>query len=550
LAECLISQTAGSQEKFQSVLQLIVKNRIEEFGHDELFKRLVWKKWEKFGRSLYVKTTILPFVALLLLHSVTIAVRGIEVERVWREGVPGCPAPPEECAPVPQERRTAVVSCAPAACFTDLQSGDGQWQAASFILEMVTTGGGMLLMLYKAWKLRRVSRADLTPGEGQDWTFSHTVDVVFRNFPSILSLSTFLFLTLTLVCRVLGLEDYEMAFFASSAVAIWFLALALCLPFQAFGVVVITMYRMFVGDVLKFLIVFFTTTLAYSFAMYALMQQARGESGEINNMDGHGGSLLALIWVAFGEVELTDQYNLARASFFTEIVTLTYIILQALLLLNLLIAMMLETFQKSTMDVERTWIFPFAELVLRYEEMLTPEQRAKPSYRCGTPQAEVQIAGTDDGRDGDKQDGEGGHASGPEGKGVAADPAKQGGEPNAAGARQTVLNVLRAPARVVSKLLQSRANELQDEVLQAMSKQWATSPFFEMIVEKRSEQDLELVEQDVKDKPIDDYDKALQDFKKCIKDLGKISVKVSKVSEPRSHMDGTTVIQLGTPKAS
>jgi hypothetical protein len=202
------------------------------------------------------------------------------------------------------------------------------------------------------------------------------------------------------------------------------------------------------------------------------------------------------------------------------------------------------------MDVERTWIFPFAELVLRYEEMLTPEQRAKPSYRCGTPQAEVQIAGTDDGRDGDKQDGEGGHASGPEGKGVAADPAKQGGEPNAAGARQTVLNVLRAPARVVSKLLQSRANELQDEVLQAMSKQWATSPFFEMIVEKRSEQDLELVEQDVKDKPIDDYDKALQDFKKCIKDLGKISVKVSKVSEPRSHMDGTTVIQAGTPKAS
>ena len=41
--------------------------------------------------------------------------------------------------------------------------------------------------------------------------------------------------------------------------------------------------RMFFGDVLKFLIVFTITTLAYTFAMYSMMQQSHADSEDISN---------------------------------------------------------------------------------------------------------------------------------------------------------------------------------------------------------------------------------------------------------------------------
>ncbi len=44
--------------------------------------------------------------------------------------------------------------------------------------------------------------------------------------------------------------------------------------------------------------------------------------------------------------------------------------------------MMGKTFDKDSEDTHRIWIFPFANLVLRYERMLSARKLAK--YRSGT----------------------------------------------------------------------------------------------------------------------------------------------------------------------
>jgi hypothetical protein len=44
--------------------------------------------------------------------------------------------------------------------------------------------------------------------------------------------------------------------------------------------------------------------------------------------------------------------------------------------------MMGKTFDKDSDDTQNIWIFPFANLVLRYERMLSTKKLAK--YRSGT----------------------------------------------------------------------------------------------------------------------------------------------------------------------
>ena len=50
-------------------------------------------------------------------------------------------------------------------------------------------------------------------------------------------------------------------------------------------------------------------------------------------------------------------------------------------MMNLLIAMMGQTFFEDQEDMHRIWFFPFASLVLRYEKLLSQSQREK--YRMG-----------------------------------------------------------------------------------------------------------------------------------------------------------------------
>mmetsp|Transcript_70483 Transcript_70483/g.188095 ORF Transcript_70483/g.188095 Transcript_70483/m.188095 type:complete len:150 (+) Transcript_70483:502-951(+) len=53
-------------------------------------------------------------------------------------------------------------------------------------------------------------------------------------------------------------------------------------------------------------------------------------------------------------------------------------------MLNLLIAMMSRTFGQDSEDTQQIWFFPFANLVLQYERMLS--QKNLKSYRTGVPE--------------------------------------------------------------------------------------------------------------------------------------------------------------------
>ena len=73
--------------------------------------------------------------------------------------------------------------------------------------------------------------------------------------------------------------------------------------------------------------------------------------------------------------ELDIDFSTSRSPNLLVAVHLTYIVVSPLLLINLLIAMMGQTFLKNAEDTHRTWIFPFASLVLKYEKDLGDKEK-------------------------------------------------------------------------------------------------------------------------------------------------------------------------------
>jgi hypothetical protein len=79
--------------------------------------------------------------------------------------------------------------------------------------------------------------------------------------------------------------------------------------------------------------------------------------------------------------ELDIDFSASRSPNLLVAVHLTYVVVSPLLLINLLIAMMGQTFLKNAEDTHRTWIFPFASLVLKYEKDLGDTEKKDKSGR-------------------------------------------------------------------------------------------------------------------------------------------------------------------------
>mmetsp|Transcript_86158 Transcript_86158/g.229996 ORF Transcript_86158/g.229996 Transcript_86158/m.229996 type:complete len:190 (-) Transcript_86158:1374-1943(-) len=88
-------------------------------------------------------------------------------------------------------------------------------------------------------------------------------------------------------------------------------------------------------------------------------------------------SALWLMFLALGDnlSGVKDLYPVAETPGLYLTVYLVWVVLSNVLMLNLLIAMMTKTFDDDSEDVRRVWTFPFAQLVLRYEQLLPPSWR-------------------------------------------------------------------------------------------------------------------------------------------------------------------------------
>jgi len=141
----------------------------------------------------------------------------------------------------------------------------------------------------------------------------------------------------------------------------------------------------------RFLVVYIVLLGGFAFAYYSWMQgNVIGFEGCIEDLtcpnvqiaESPAKAALVLLWSSFGDVDIMSTIDSSESYAIMLIAQLAWIVLTNVLLLNLLISMMAETFSSDQQDTHDAWLFPVARFVLMWEKKFLWETW-KERYRSG-----------------------------------------------------------------------------------------------------------------------------------------------------------------------
>eukprot|EP00281_Chroomonas_sp_CCMP1168_P024482 CAMPEP_0206229178 /NCGR_PEP_ID=MMETSP0047_2-20121206/9557_1 /ASSEMBLY_ACC=CAM_ASM_000192 /TAXON_ID=195065 /ORGANISM="Chroomonas mesostigmatica_cf, Strain CCMP1168" /LENGTH=562 /DNA_ID=CAMNT_0053652457 /DNA_START=123 /DNA_END=1810 /DNA_ORIENTATION=+ len=361
-----------STPKWRSALEIIVRHEVEAFANDPLFNSLITDKWARFGRRMYLTRSFFPYVAVLILFTVMLNTLCQQKNHDWGAQLDG-------------DNEMAFVS---KGFGWRHMWGPGQTAAVigTSVLRTIMIVAVVPWLILGGWKQRRLGPKDYDPNEDGEMEAAELMLFLYKNLKFILDYCAALTTTLAYIFAY-GTEQWsqrlELQLWAVTSVLLWCNFLNVIMPFKFFGILVIIIYKMLIGDFFKFLILYFVLIGGFSQAMFCLFQVADFplETEQIGLYPGN--AFLKLIWVSLGDVEQMRLLDQTSSQSLTTAVYMIWVMLSTVLLVNLLIAMMGQTFDSDMEDTHKTWIFPFSHLVLTYERML--DEPSKLLYRTGSP---------------------------------------------------------------------------------------------------------------------------------------------------------------------
>jgi hypothetical protein len=194
----------------------------------------------------------------------------------------------------------------------------------------------------------------------------------------------------------------ELDLLSVAALCAWLNVLFMLVPFKAPGLVLIALFRMLSRDVVKWLFLYLIILCAFSLSGLAMLYDLADDT-DASSLTSHAHARLRktsrteefaaslvtwpdmlkfFIWSSVGEVNPGSILVNARNPETALSLYLCFVVLSTLVLMNLLISLMSNTFATDTAHGRQIWWFEFAALVLRYEACLSED--AKKRYRCGT----------------------------------------------------------------------------------------------------------------------------------------------------------------------
>jgi hypothetical protein len=358
----------GSQ---RCALEIIVQHEVQAFSQHEFFNELIDGKWTRFALEIYVWRTIIPYVSLLTIFTTFLIIRADEIHQdlVFADGDPG-----------PRNGTGTFLYCVQDAA-SWAQSGNNESapssgsdvggvnpgrRIAEFVLQVAIVAIGCPFLLYKGWQSRRLKLRDLDTDENGNISHAEMLSFIYKNANFLLNIGAVAALFLALVARLRCDHEVEVEAEAVASVLLFSNLLIVLMPFRYIGELVITIYRMFVGDIFRFVLVFAILQLGFSLSVLLLARTAI-DSSRFSG-DSFGPAFLHLLWLSLGDnlSDVSDGSGLESRGLIMAIY-IVWIVVSTVLLLNLLITMMSRTFNEDSEDIHRVWVFPFAALVLRIE---------------------------------------------------------------------------------------------------------------------------------------------------------------------------------------
>uniref|UniRef100_A0AAR2J954 Ion transport domain-containing protein n=1 Tax=Pygocentrus nattereri TaxID=42514 RepID=A0AAR2J954_PYGNA len=159
---------------------------------------------------------------------------------------------------------------------------------------------------------------------------------------------------------------------------------------QHMGIYSVMIQRMILGDVLRFLLVYFVFLFGFSAAVVTLLYEDKSLDQSNKTVSGHGRSLfedipsedckkptyknisfttleLFKFTIGMGDLEFTEQYEYKHVFY---VLLISYIVLTYILLLNMLIAMMSKRVEKMSEETTNIWKLQRAITTLDLERSL------------------------------------------------------------------------------------------------------------------------------------------------------------------------------------
>jgi hypothetical protein len=364
------------------------------FADDELINRLIIEKWTKFGRWMYISRTIVPYTSLLCLLSIVAYLRGAEIHKEWFNLLH---------SENPVRVSSAAILCVwnlsstPSATNATYYSDTRHFQPLShdpvctLVLEVLLVVIGAPFLVWKGWRLRSWMHMRNAVIHGMHRSGSPTDEVkVFwpKNMQFFLDVLSSLLIIAAGVSRTACNDSSELQFLSAACILLYCNFLYVLMPFKPIGSLVITMNTILLHDVLRFLSAYIIILLGFSWGLFLLFQRSEGFAAcsEYSEEDSCGWlpsadptwMILRLVWVSLGDNvgDMQDVYAKTPNPTLTLLIYLLWVVLSTVLLLNLLIAMMSKTFDTHDDDTHRIWLFPFASLVLRYEDLFSQKKVA------------------------------------------------------------------------------------------------------------------------------------------------------------------------------
>ena len=386
----------SANPNFTCALKVVVQHEVDGFFDLPILSYIVNDKWEKFGYRMHVNR-VLANAFFVAITTFALDHRSRSLRRTLFH------------TNVDWDEPDGMIRC-----FMYFECSASSELPIQIVFDVSLYILGIPYLLIQAARNRRFKMTDLDPNGDLDWSLNEIFFFLYKNLTSLIGACTIGFLIGALVdrCRngtgaffrsdpVEGAAEGKDSFselLCLSLVTLFMYCnlLHLLLPFQSIGPVLITIWRMLMGDVTKWIVIYFFLLMGFSQAIIIGVQDVVMKHPEIESDLRFGTTGLRIstatlntfdcvkyyLFVTLGDVSQPMVWVAGKHSPYIWILHVIFLVLSTLLLLNLIIAMMGETYaREKTNEGAAMWWMMKADRVLDYESQLSYAQKVR--YRTG-----------------------------------------------------------------------------------------------------------------------------------------------------------------------
>ncbi|KAF6022629.1 Nan [Bugula neritina] len=159
-----------------------------------------------------------------------------------------------------------------------------------------------------------------------------------------------------------------------------------CRGFKMVGPFVTMIYKMLVGDLLRFFTIYLIFLIGFSQAMYIVhINFEPTETYQDTPFSSPTEALMGMFYMSMGEfIVMYDTLNYTGHPTMGKVVFIFYMILVTLLLINMLIAMMGNTYTLVN-ETQKEWLRQWAHILLAVEQTVPPAERLDQQKKYSQP---------------------------------------------------------------------------------------------------------------------------------------------------------------------